>query len=144
MTLRQYLTIMILSTLLCWTAWLFVLVRVDPTQTSAIGLVFFYISFFLSLVGTASLFLFSVYRAMFRDYFPMFRYVQKSFRDAFGIAVVIVAALILQARHIISLSAFIFFLLLTLFLLGCVLIAWYAARRAGSPPAGDISFRPDQ
>ncbi len=123
MTLKQYLTLMILSTVLCWAAWIFVLVNVDPTQTSAIGFLFFYISFLLAIIGSASLLLFGIYKRVSRGELPMFRLVQKSFRDASAIAVVISALLYLQGRGIIHVSALILFLLPVLCLLGCVVAA---------------------
>lgn len=98
MTLRQYLVIMTLATLLCWGAWGFVLFQVDPFQASALSFAFFYTSLFLSLLGTLSFAAFAGYYFLSREKLPMYRYVQKSFRDACIISILAGAVLYLQAE----------------------------------------------
>lgn len=101
MTLRQYLMTMSLATLLCYTAWFFVVLNLDPFEISILGLVFFYISLFLSLLGTASLIFFFLYRYVGRGDQPLFRYVQKSWRHAFVVALYIIILLaLLGARYL--------------------------------------------
>ena len=77
---------MIFATLLCWASWGFVIINVDPFESSAFGFSFFYVSMFLALIGTGSLILFSLYRLIEKDRLPLFRYVQKSFREAVIVA----------------------------------------------------------
>jgi hypothetical protein len=98
MTLRQYLSIMFIATVLCWTAWGFVIFNVDPYQASTLTFVFFYLSLLLSLLGTISLILFSVYSFFGREPLPMFRYVQRSFRDSMILTLVIGVLLYLQSK----------------------------------------------
>ncbi len=104
MNLRQYLTTMVFSTLLCWAAWVFVIIKVDPEQTSALGFVFFYISLLLALIGTISLLAFGAYRLFGSHEMPLFRHVRMSFRTACVISALVIAGLYLQA-----LSVFTFF-----------------------------------
>ncbi|KKW42507.1 MAG: hypothetical protein UY92_C0006G0068 [Candidatus Magasanikbacteria bacterium GW2011_GWA2_56_11] len=96
MTLRQYLATMIFATLLCYTAWFFVIDNVDPFAASAAGLGFFYLSFFLSLLGTCSLIFFCLYRFFGTSDLPLFRYVQKSFRESLAISAYLALMLLLQ------------------------------------------------
>lgn len=98
MTLRQYLFTMIFATLMCWASWGFVIINVDPFETSAFGFGFFYMSLFLALIGTCSLILFFLYRLIEKDNLPLFRYVQKSFREAVLVAVFGVGFLFLQGK----------------------------------------------
>lgn len=103
MTLRQYITTMIFATLLCWVAWGFVIINVDPFEVNALGFVFFYVSFFLALLGTISLIIFFVYRFFASRDLPLFRYVQISFRQALVISVFLVGFLYLQGRGYLNL-----------------------------------------
>lgn len=96
MSLRQYLSIMIFSTILCWIAWGMILVTVDPFQTTSTGFIFFYASLFLALIGSGSLLTFFLYKIFSRTGEPLFRYVQKSFRDGFLAATLVVVMLALQ------------------------------------------------
>ena len=98
MTLRQYLTIMLLATIFCWIAWWFVISNVDPFQGDGLGFFFFYLSLFLAILGTLSLLTFVVRKILSSQNLQMFRYVQKSFRDAIFIALLVVLLLFLQAQ----------------------------------------------
>ncbi len=96
MTFKQYLIIMSIATLLCWVAFGFVLFTVDPFYAAATSFVFFYVSLFLSLVGTVSIISCVLLYRFARTPEPMFRYVQKSFRVALLCSIAIVALLVLQ------------------------------------------------
>jgi len=98
MTLRQYLTIMIISSILCWAAWWVVVINIDPFQDTGLGILFFFISFFFSLLGTVSVFVFLLRRLFSSLGRPMFYYVKKSFRDAFLISALSVILLFLQGK----------------------------------------------
>jgi hypothetical protein len=102
MTLRQYLTLMILSSILCWFAWGIVIVNIDPFQSGWFGFIFFYITLFFSCLGTTSIFTFLGYRFFSSDSLPMFRYVKKSFRDACLISVLIIGLLFLQGSKLLN------------------------------------------
>lgn len=96
MSLRYYLATMFLATTLCWLSWVYVLLNVDPFETSWVGYGFFFLSLFLASVGTWSILLFGLYYYWYRAAWPLFRYVQKSFRDAAWLALGGTALLWLQ------------------------------------------------
>lgn len=99
MNLRQYIFTMLFATTLCWVALLFVMVNVDPFETNTLGFVFFYVSLFLSLLGTISLVIFLVYRLFASRELPLFRYVQISFRQSLYISFFIILFLFLQGTE---------------------------------------------
>lgn len=97
MTLKQYVAIMTLATVLCWTAFGFVLVNVDPFEANWVSFIFFYASVFLALLGTLSLLLFGIHRLFKGDLTPLFRSVEKSFRAAALLSAVLTMLLYFQA-----------------------------------------------
>lgn len=103
MTLRQYLFIMTFATALCWTAWVFVLYRIDPFTANALSFGFFYSSLFLALLGTISIILFMLYYFFSRTAFPMYRFVQRSFRNAIIVSLSIIFLLVLQGLRVLAL-----------------------------------------
>lgn len=119
MTLRQYLVIMSVATILCWIAWGIVLINVDPNQAPAIGFAFFYLSLFLAFVGTFSIIFFIWHHFFSKKDYPMFRYVQKSFRQAIFAAGLLVFILFLRGAGLIRLWNLLpligFFIILFLF-----------------------------
>jgi hypothetical protein len=96
MNLRQYIFTMLFATTLCWVALFFVMINVDPFETNILGFVFFYVSLFLSLLGTVSLVIFLCYRLFSSGALPLFRYVQISFRQSMFISIFVVIFLFLQ------------------------------------------------
>ncbi len=109
MTLRQYLFLMIFATLLCWVAWFFVLLNVDPFVDSNLGFFFFYTTLFCALLGTLSLITFLLSSLFHRQTVPMFRRVQKTFISGLVVSAVLVVLLYLQGKQILHLwNLFIF------------------------------------
>ena len=96
MTLKQYFTVMILGSILCWATWWIVILNIDPFQDTGLGLSFFYISLFLALLGTLSIFAFIIRKLFSRMELPMFRFVQKSFRDSLILSILLISLLYLQ------------------------------------------------
>ena len=99
MTLKQYFTVMILGTILCWAAWWMVIVSIDPFQDTGVGFSFFYISLFLALLGTTSVIAFALRKSFSRTELPMFRYVQKSFHDSLFFSILLASLLYLQGAN---------------------------------------------
>lgn len=97
MSLRQYLIIMLMSTVLCWVAWVMVIVNIDPFLDTGVGLAFFYASLFFSLLGTFSVFSFWA-RYLSQKSRPIFHLVRASFRDSFIISAVALVSLFLISR----------------------------------------------
>ncbi len=98
MTLKTYLTMMLLATAICWSAWAVVINSINPETTNWIGFVLFYTSLFLSLVGTSTIVGF-VIRFVALKQELVFRQVAIAFRQSFSFAALIVALLIMQALH---------------------------------------------
>lgn len=89
---------MIIATLLCWTAWVFVLLNVDPFYANALGFSFFYLGLFLSLVGTFSTGLFFAYRFFSGRDWPLFKFVRRSFNEATVLSGFLVFSLFLRGQ----------------------------------------------
>lgn len=89
---------MIIGAVLCWIAWGFVLLNIDPFQDTGAGFSFFYVSLFFAFLGTISLASFLIRYYFSKDDLPLFRFVQKSFRDALLISAVLIGLLFLQGR----------------------------------------------
>lgn len=55
MTLKSYLISMTLATAFCWGVFIFIVNLIDPETTNLIGFILFYLSLFLSLIGTTAI-----------------------------------------------------------------------------------------
>ena len=102
MTLRQYILTMLLATVLCWAAVVFVILNVDPFQSGSVGFIFFYTSLFLALLGSISILAFFIYKLIGDRALPMFRHVQASFKHAVLFAIFIVTFLFLQGKNLLN------------------------------------------
>ncbi len=99
MTLKKYLSLMFVLTLISWSVFLFVTAMVDPTSTNWVGFVLFYLSFFISLSGSIALFGFLVrFVALQKEL--AFNLVKISFRQSFLFSLFIVILLILKAHNL--------------------------------------------
>lgn len=136
MTLKVYLVIMSITTLLCWGSWGYVLASIDPTQSSWVGFVFFYGSLFLALVGSNALLTFAGYHFFCGRTLPLFRYVEYSFRDAVALSAVLLVLLYLQSQNFLHLWQVIF-LPLIVFFIG----AFIFSGRDGKPRKSTPTFR---
>lgn len=94
---------MVLGTILCLVAWFFVLFNVNPYEANSTGFFFFYASSFLGLMGLSSLVFFSIYRFFGREALPLFKYVQRSFRESAVFASFSILLLFLQAHSLLKL-----------------------------------------
>jgi len=102
MTLRQYLFLMFLGTLLCWGIWVFIILTIDPTSADTISLMFFYASLFLSLVGTIFIITFSLRRLFNKNDDIVFRSVRRTFRQSMVLSTFIIFALLLLQKHLLN------------------------------------------
>ena len=96
MTLKTYLTIMLLATAICWAAWTVVINSINPETTNSVGFLLFYASLFLAIVGTSAVFGFLIRFILLRKEL-IFRQVAIAFRQSFLFAAVIIVSLILQS-----------------------------------------------
>lgn len=101
MTVRLYVTIMLIATLLSWAAWLLILFMVAPDEAGMLGFVFFYASLFLGLLGTVALVGLLIRHVKTRNKFIVEKVII-SFRQATWIALLIVAALVLQSFRLLT------------------------------------------
>lgn len=102
MTYRQFAAIMGLATVLCWLAWIFVLINVDPFFASAGSFAFFYATLFATLFGSFSVLFCTVYYFFSDPDVPMYRYVKQSFLFAAVFSIIIVAVLFLKANRLLT------------------------------------------
>ncbi len=99
MTLKNYLFVMSVLTLVCWGIFFFVANLVDPEATTWFGYGLFYLSLFLSLSGTAALIGF-IFRFVALKKELAFNLVKVAFRQSFLFSLFIVLLLILKSQHL--------------------------------------------
>ncbi len=99
MSLRQYILLMLIGTLLCWVAFGLVVSNLDPNNATWLVFGFFYLTLFLALVGTFAL-LGTGFRLYILRHEIVVRQVMIAFRQAFSFAFIIVMALFLQSQHV--------------------------------------------
>lgn len=99
MTLRSYLTIMIITTICSWFVFFVVLNIVNPETTNWIGFVLFYFSLFLSITGTSAILGFLV-RFIGLRHELAFCAVKIAFRQSFLFAFLIIISLFLLANDL--------------------------------------------
>lgn len=102
MTLKQYIILMCMASLLCWAALGVVMWNVDPYVSTPMVFGFFYLSVFLSLCGTLSLLIFGLYAGLSRRVIPLYKIVQKSFRDSIIISLTATILLFLQSKNLVN------------------------------------------
>ncbi len=117
MTLRQYLTIMGIASLVCWAALVFVMIHINPYEASIASFFFFYASMFLALFGTSAIVSYLLHVKFGNEEIPIFRFVSRSFRDAILLSSVVVTLLFLRQLHVLNIWTGTIFLLLLIFAL---------------------------
>ena len=90
------------GTLLSWAAVGLIVTMVDPTETQAIVFGIFYASLFLALTGTFSIIGFASRVVVLKKYTFVSRQVGISFRQAIMLALLLVVALWLQGRSLLT------------------------------------------
>ncbi len=101
MTLKNYLWVMSILSLISWGLFVFVVKTVDPFTTNWLGFLIFYASLLSSLIGT-----FSIAGFLLRYYFVkekiIFNLVKISFRQSFVLSLFIISYLILKSFDLFS------------------------------------------
>lgn len=115
MTIRQYLWLMLICTVLCWGGFLMVLFFINPQSAGSLGFVMFYASLFFALLGSLAL-LSYLFRVAFNRIYTKQEKVQVSFRQAVFFSVVITGSLFLQANNLMTWLNSILLVLLVTFL----------------------------
>lgn len=92
---------MALMTLLCWSCWFYIIFTVNPEITNWIGFSLFYVSLFLSLVGTAALVGFII-RFIALKQALAWHLVKEAFRQSFLFSLLIIVSFMLLSRNLFS------------------------------------------
>ncbi len=90
---------MTIGTVLCWGGWLWVLFFVNPYEADRWGLLFFYSSLFLALVGTISIIGFVVRFLIIKHEFA-YKQVKRALRQGIMLAALVVVSLYLQSQNL--------------------------------------------
>ena len=99
MTLKSYLIVMSLTTLLCFFVFSFILWTINPEETNYIGFLLFYFSLFLTAMGLSAIVGFLVrFIALKREL--AFYSVRSAFRQSFLFAFLIVSILFLLSKNL--------------------------------------------
>ena len=101
MSLKQFIIVMLIATLVCWGAFIMVVFNVDPDVSGATGFILFYLTLLLALTGTISLIGLFVRRAIDRKQLVV-RQVALSFRQAISFSILIIALIYLQSQRLLT------------------------------------------
>ncbi len=120
MTLRQYLIIMSLATLVCWLVWLLVVYIYDPNTAGIIGFTLFYASLFLAVLGTFSVIGFFIRAKILKNDDIVFRHIKRTFRQGFFFGIFIILNLLLAQFRLLTWWNFILLLTCYIFFEGLI------------------------
>lgn len=101
MTLRKYLLLMSMASLVCWLAFFMVVFYMNPFAGGIIAVFFFYSSLFLAIVGSFAIIGF-ILRRKFLQGELIFRQVAVTFRQAFWFGLLVVVSLWLQKMNMLT------------------------------------------
>jgi hypothetical protein len=124
MTLKQYLQLMSINTILCWFIFILSLFLIDPEKTGLLGFILFYFSLFLAILGTAAIIGFIIRVRLGKK--PIFLQVSIAFRQGFELALIVIFFLLLKGLNIFHFWLFLFFILIILII---ELLIWSSRKR---------------
>jgi hypothetical protein len=101
MILKNYLILMSLATVLCWAIFIFIVNLINPESTNYIGFSLFYLSLFLSLIGTSAIIGFLIRFVILRKEL-VFYAVKIAFRQSFLFSLFLVSLLFLFSQALVS------------------------------------------
>jgi hypothetical protein len=102
MNLKSYLILMTSGTVFCWISWFFIIFKISPSGAGAIGIIAFYLSLFLSIVGSFSVIGFLLRRIALKEDDVIFKNVESTFRQSIFLATIVILLLFLQSRKLLS------------------------------------------
>jgi hypothetical protein len=102
MTLKQYLLLMTISTLIAWSGVALVVTQTDPGDAQTIVFGVFYLSLFLALCGTLSVIGFILRVVLLKKNFYISREVLVSLRQACLLSFLFVATMYLNSKSLLS------------------------------------------
>lgn len=111
MSLRSFVSLMAVGTVLAWAAWALILLNVNPFETSLAGLALFYVTLAAGIVGAVTLALTFIRVGLLRRAHVPGREIKIAFRHALLFMFVAIFSLILSAHgwvhtwHLVALVA---------------------------------------
>ncbi len=112
MSFKQFIRLTILSTLIAWGVWFFLILTIDPVFADIFEFSLFYLTLFLALVGTILSVAVAV-RVNLKPETILFRHVVVSFRQSVFLAILTIVSFILLSKNLFtwwSMAVFIFLL----------------------------------
>lgn len=100
MSLRLYLFLMTIGTLLAYAAWGFVILNLSPLDENLVGLLAFYLSLFMAILGTFSVTGFMARRLFSHSDEVVFRDVKRTFRHSLLLSTAIIVVLVLLSKNL--------------------------------------------
>lgn len=97
MNIKQFLSLMITGTILCWAMFLLVIFSIPP-ENGYISLIFFYLSLFLALLGTIAIIGLGIRMWILKKEI-VFKEVKNSFRQSLLLSVLIISVLFLESKN---------------------------------------------
>jgi len=122
MTLKKYLNLMLIWTIIAWLCWLLAMFFINPQKTGWYGFLVFYLALFLAITGTVSIFSFLV--SARRKKIPIFVAVKRSFWKGIWLAVLVVVILLLRGLRLLQLWNMIVFILFWIVIAILVGLKW--------------------
>jgi hypothetical protein len=101
MTLRKYLIFLTACTALCWLTFGLAVNYTNPNTAGWLGFSFFYLSLFVSIVGTFSLVGF-VFRMVFNKDEKIYKKIDISSRQSIILGLLFIIALVLQSQRFLT------------------------------------------
>lgn len=102
MTVRIYLILMSIGTLLAWLAMIILSWNFSPREAGLIGRFFFYATVFVAAVGTISIIGFLFRRRVLPQETIVFRHVARTFKVSLALASLLIILLMLAAERLLS------------------------------------------
>jgi len=127
MTLKTYLNLMLICTLICWAAWVLSLLVINPEKAGVLGFILFYFSLFLAILGTAAIIGFLIRARLGKT--PIFVQVSIAFRQGLWIASIVVFLLLLKGLNLLRWWNFMLFILIIVII---ELLIWTGRKRIKS------------
>jgi hypothetical protein len=122
MTLKKYLNLMSIWTLIAWLCWLAAMFFINPAKTGWFGFLVFYLSLFLAITGTVTIFSFLI--AARRKKIPIFVAVNRSFWQGVWLATLVVVVLLLQGLKLLQLWNLVVFVVLWIIVRILMFLRW--------------------
>lgn len=99
MSIRQYVLLMLIGTILSWVAFGAVTANISPDSAGLVGFALFFSTLYVSLVGTFALVGLMLRKMVMKSELPT-RQVWVSFRQSFSFALLVVVALFLEREEL--------------------------------------------